>query len=163
MRALFKMIETDRFEITVETVCRLHGIAARSDDLEWGRFRSGGVTIAGTNYLAPPADALPALFQKMLEDASGLHDIYDQSIHFFLTMARCQFFYDVNKHMGRFIMNGHLLAHGYPVINLPAKRRLRFNGLMLAFYETGDQKPMNRFIRSCLDERIISIMKEDAG
>jgi len=87
-------------------------------------------------------------------------DIYDQAIHLFLTMARSQFFYDVNKRMGRFIMNGLLLDNGYPAINLPAKRQLEFNQLMLNFYDSGDQKPMNTFMRSCLDDRVIKIMKE---
>jgi len=77
-----------------------------------------------------------------------------------LTMARWQFFYDVNKRMGRFVMNGHLLAHGYPAINLPAARQLEFNQLMLAFYASGDQQSMNGFLRSCLDDRVIRIMKE---
>ncbi|SDU00047.1 Fic family protein [Desulfobacula phenolica] len=67
---------------------------------------------------------------------------------------------DVNKRMGRFIMNGFLLNCGYPAINLPAKRQLEFNQLMLPFYETGNQKQMNTFLRSCLDERVIKIMKE---
>ena len=62
--------------------------------------------------------------------------------------------------MGRFIMNGLLLSCGYPVINLPAKRQLEFNQLMLDFYGTGNQKPMNAFLRSCLDEKVIIIMKE---
>jgi hypothetical protein len=31
---------------------------------------------------------------------------------------------------------------------------------MLDFYETGDQKPMNTFLRACLDKKIIQIMKE---
>jgi hypothetical protein len=31
---------------------------------------------------------------------------------------------------------------------------------MIEFYETGDQGRMNVFLRSCLDERIIRIMKE---
>ncbi|TWI64834.1 hypothetical protein LZ24_03065 [Desulfobotulus alkaliphilus] len=57
-------------------------------------------------------------------------------------------------------MNGLLLSCGYPAINLPAKRQLEFNQLMLDFYETNNQKPMNIFMRSCLDERIINIMKE---
>ena len=67
---------------------------------------------------------------------------------------------DVNKRMGRFIMNGLLLNFGYPAINLPAKRQLEFNQLMLSFYKTADQKAMNSFLRSCLDERIIKIMNE---
>lgn len=35
------------------------------------------------------------------------------------------------------------------LIALPAKRQLEFNQLMLDFYETGNQKPMNTFLRSC--------------
>jgi len=55
------------------------------------------------------------------------------------------------------------LSAGYPAINLPAKRQLEFNQLMMDFYESGDQKPMNTFLRSCLDERIIKIMKAEPG
>ncbi len=159
-RKLFELVENDQFEITFKIVCSLHQIAAKEEALEWGRLRSGGVTITGTDYMPPPADSLRELFEKMVDDASRISDIYDSSIHLFLTMARNQFFYDVNKRMGRFIMNGLLLCHGYPAINLPTKRQLEFNQLMLAFYETGDQKQMITFLRSCLDERVIKIMKE---
>lgn len=159
-RTLFKWIENDQFEITVEKVCNLHSIAAKEEALEWGKFRSGGVTIAGTNYMPPKANLLLDIFDQMVKKAFNMPDIYDQAIHLFLTMARSQFFYDVNKRMGRFIMNGLLLSNGYPAINLPAKRQLEFNQLMLNFYDTGDQKPMNAFMRSCLDDRLIKIMKE---
>ena len=157
---LFALIESNQFTVTAEVACGLHGIAAKDDALEWGKFRSGGVTIAGTEYMPPPAEQLPGLFTGMLEQADGIADVYDRAIHFFLTMARCQFFYDVNKRMGRFMMNGFLLGHGFPAINLPAKRQLEFNQLMLEFYGNGDQQQMNVFLRSCLDERIIHIIKE---
>lgn len=159
-RALFEWIEKDQFAVTAEKACALHLIAGKEEALDWGKFRSGGVTIAGTNYLPPDVGLLPDLFDEMLETASAMPDIYDQAIHVFLTMARCQFFYDVNKRMGRFMMNGLLLDNGYPAINLPAKRQLEFNQLMLDFYSTGDQKPMNAFMRSCLDYRVIAIMNE---
>jgi Fic family protein len=160
-RTLFKLIEKNLFQISIEQVCDLHRLAAKEDALEWGKFRSGGVTIAGTDYMPPPANLLPELFDKMVNDVFGISDVYDKAIHFFLTMARCQFFYDVNKRMGRFIMNGFLLSNGYPAINLPAKRQLEFNQLMLEFYKTGVQTQMNGFLRSCLDEKIIKIMKEE--
>jgi Fic family protein len=121
-RYLFALVEKNQFTVTIETACALHGIAAKEDALEWGKFRSGGVTIAGTEYMPPPAGQLADLFAKMIEEAEKIPDVYDQAIHYFLTMARCQFFYDVNKRMGRFIMNGLLLHNGYPAINLPAKR-----------------------------------------
>ena len=159
-RTLFKWIEQDVFGVTPEKACALHAIAGKEEALEWGRFRSGGVTIAGTDYMPPKASLLPELFIEMAQKSLEMEDIYDQAISLFLTMARYQFFYDVNKRMGRFIMNGHLLNSGYPAINVSAKRQLEFNQLMLDFYETEDQKPMNFFMRSCLDPRIIKIMKE---
>ena len=159
-RTLFEWIEKGKFELSAEKACALHLIAAKDEALEWGRFRSGGVTIAGTDYMPPGAQELPALFKKMVEEALGLEDIYDQAIFVFLTMARVQFFYDVNKRMGRFMMNGILLNAGFPAINLPAKKKLEFNRLMLEFYSSGDQQPMNTFLRSCLDERVIRIMSE---
>ena len=91
-RELFALIGSNQFAVTAEIACRLYGIAAKDDALEWGNFRSGGVTIAGTEYMPPPAEQLTDLFAKMLEQADGIADIYDQAIHFFLTMARCQFF-----------------------------------------------------------------------
>jgi len=88
-------------------------------------------------------------------------DVYDQAISIFLDMARNQFYYEANKRMGRFMMNGHLLSSGYPAINLPASKQLTFNQLMLDFYKTNDKDPMNRFMRSCLDERAVKIMLEN--
>lgn len=59
------------------------------------------------------------------------------------------------------MMNGILLANGFPIINVPAKRQQEFNTLMLEFYTFNDMKPMNKFLRSCLDEKIILNFKLD--
>lgn len=138
---LFEWVAAGEFEISKEKACELHAIA-------------------GTPYTPPHPAELDGIFSRMKEGLASLDDVYDQAIHLFLVMARSQFFYDVNKRLGRFMMNGHLLAHGYPAINLPAKRQLEFNQYMLAFYESNDETEMNQFLRSCLDPRIIGIMKE---
>jgi len=156
----FKWLENGEFNLSIEKTCELHAIAAKNEALEWGHFRSGSVTIAGTEYMPPEAHKLPGLFDEMKEEALSFTDIYDRAIFVFLTMARMQFFYDVNKRMGRFMMNGILLDAGYPAINLPAKRQLEFNNLMLTFYTSGKQQPVNAFLRSCLDNRVIQIMLE---
>jgi hypothetical protein len=38
---------------------------------------------------------------------------------------------------------------------VPAKRQQEFNTLMLAFYDSNNMQPMNEFLRSCLNEKII--------
>lgn len=157
---LFAWVESGQFELSREKTCALHALAAHEDALEWGTFRTGRVLIAGTAYTPPPPAELGKRFEEMVSELADIPDTYDQAIHVFLTMARCQFFYDVNKRMGRFMMNGLLLTHGYPAINVPASRRLEFNELMLAFYPSGNARDMNAFMRSCLDPRIIAIMKE---
>jgi prophage maintenance system killer protein len=113
--------------------------------------------------MPPKASSLPDLFDNLTREFSQIAEIYEQAIHLFLIMARTHFSYDVNKRMGRFIMNGLLLNAGFPAFNLPAKRQLEFNSLMLDFYEAGEEKPMNEFLRSCLDQRVISIMFEGNG
>lgn len=159
-RLLFAWLEKGEFHVSLEKACALHAIAAKEEALTWGVFRTGGVLIAGTDYMPPPVDELPTRFLAMVADLAQIADIYDQAIHVFLTMARCQFFYDVNKRMGRFMMNGYLLQHGYPAINLPAKRQLEFNALMLDFYNSGDESAMNAFLRSCMNARVLKIMRD---
>ena len=75
-------------------------------------------------------------------------------------MARNQFFWDVNKRMGRFIMNAYLLQQGYLAINLPASRQREFNENMLRFYDSNDETEMNSFMRSCLSPRYIDAFSE---
>ena len=162
-KTLFVWLDNDEFELSIVRTCELHAIAAKNEALELGQLRSGGVIIAGTQYMPPAAQELPALFQNMIQKVDSFADIYDFAISVFLEMARNQFFYDVNKRMGRFMMNGVLIDAGYPPINLPAKRQLEFNRLMLKFYEIEDQLDMNIFMRSCLDERIVLIMQEGGG
>ncbi|MDF3054841.1 MAG: cell filamentation protein Fic [Gammaproteobacteria bacterium] len=159
-RQLFKWVANDTFMLTKGIACQLHVIAAKEEALKWGCFREGGVTIAGTDYLPPDAKQLDKIWSQMLEEAEKITDIYDRAITVFLRMARAQFFYDVNKRMGRFMMNGILLSQGYPIINLPAKKQSEFNQLMLDFYPSGDTAPMITFMKDCIDRRVIEIMSE---
>lgn len=157
---IFSSLKEQSFSLNVEFVNELHGIAANQETLLWGEFRSGGVSIAGTDCMPPDYKDLPRLFNEMVNKSQIIDDVYDKAIFVFLKMAKNQFFYDVNKRMGRFMMNGILLSEGYPAINLPAKRQLEFNELMLEFYNGGGTKPMNEFMRSCLSSKSIQIMGE---
>ncbi len=160
---LFAAIENTQFSLQVEFVCHLHAIAAKEEALIAGQFRSGQVTISGTSYMPPLASELPHAWQQIIFDYETLNapQLYQKAIGLFLDMARLQFFYDVNKRMGRFMMNGILLSRGYPAINLPAKRQTEFNTLMLNFYHSNDKTAMTAFLLDCLDPRLIDIMAEE--
>lgn len=157
---LFKWIKEGSFDLTAKRACELHSVAAFEEALKSGKFRDGNVTIAGTKYTPAAPNELSTLWQNMCDQAKAITDVYDQAIFIFLEMARQQFFYDVNKRMGRFMMNGLLLSQGYPAINLPASKKAQFNQLMLDFYPSGDVSDMTTFMKNCLDERVIAIMCE---
>ncbi len=159
-RKLLADIEQKKFVFSAAYAQQLHAIAGKEEALAWGCFRTGGVTIAGTDYMPPAHTQLNDLFAQLVDEQAQIGDIYDRAIWVFLTMARQQFFYDVNKRMGRFMMNGILLEAGYPAINVPVKRKLEFNEGMLAFYQSNEPAQMNQFLRSCLDPRIVAIMSE---
>lgn len=154
-RYLFQMIEDGRFRFSKEIALELHAIAGKEEALEWRGFRRGYVAISGSGYEPPPAESLDEVWLGIEAELEQTADIYDQAIAAFLRMARAQFFGDANKRMGRFMMNGILLSEGYPIINVPAKRQQEFNTLMLDFYSTAEMSAMNRFLRSCLNEKII--------
>lgn len=155
-KLLFQMLDEDRFRFSKPIALELHAKAGIEEAFEWGVFRTGKVTIAGTDYLPPQPEHLDEIWLKTEELVNQIDDVYDRGITAFLKMARSQFFWDVNKRMGRFMMNGILLDAGYPVINVPARRQLEFNTLMLDFYNDDDMKSMNSFLRSCINETIIS-------
>jgi len=159
-RAIFKQIENNQFELNTKNILAIHHIAAEEEALEWGVLRSGQVLIAGTEYNPPKANQLEEKLTQLLSSLAEYDDVYDAAIHLFLQMARNQFFWDVNKRMGRFIMNGYLLHQGYLAINLPASRQLEFNENMLRFYDSNDEAEMNQFMRSCLSQRYIDAFSE---
>ncbi len=158
-RHLFTLVEQNQFSFSKAIALELHNIAAKEEALEWGTFRTGNVTIAGSEYEPPSFNELDTIWFNIENEITTFNDIYDRAICAFLRMARAQFFWDVNKRMGRFMMNGILLSFGVPIINVPAKRQKEFNQLMLSFYSTGEMTPMNQFLRSCLNPKIIENFK----
>ncbi len=156
---LFQIINDNRFEFSKSIALELHNIAGKEEAFEWGVFRSGNVSIAGTDYEPPPPDKLDAIWLQTEFELEQIEDIYDQAIAAFLKMSRTQFFWDVNKRMGRFMMNGILLNRGFPIINVPVKKQLIFNNLMLEFYSSNDMNKMILFLRDCLNEKIIENFK----
>ncbi len=156
---LFSLISEDQFSFSKDIALSIHNIAGKEEALAWGSFRTGNVTISGSDYEPPSAKILDQVWKEIESEVAACNDVYDQAITAFLRMARAQFFWDVNKRMGRFMMNGILLAHGYPIINVPAKRQKEFNQLMLDFYETAEMSGMSAFLRSCVNEKIIENFK----
>ena len=158
-KRIFELIDGNKFEFKKKIALELHKIAAKEEAFEWGVFRSGNVSISGSDHEPPSPENLDVIWLKIESEIDLITYVYDKAVAVFLKMARAQFFWDVNKRMGRFMMNGILLKEGYPIINVPVKRQFEFNKLMLAFYSSNDMQDMNDFLRTCIDEKIIANFK----
>ena len=156
---LFALVPKGNFSFSKEVALGIHKIAGKEEALDWGAFRTGNVTISGSEYEPPYPGELDKVWGEIEAEVNACHDIYDRAITAFLRMARAQVFWDVNKRMGRFMMNGILLAAGFPIINVPAKKQKEFNQLMLDFYSSGEMAAMNQFLRGCINPKIIENFK----
>ncbi len=146
---LIELVENATFSLTKETACLLQKIIAKNEALEVGRFRSGQVSIAGTDHQPPHADQLDDVFRYTLDDILTIKDIQEQAYRLHLDFAYNQFFYDGNKRTGLLMMNGHLMSHGYPPLSIPAKRLHEYNSGMIRFYEHGAYDTMMVFLKQC--------------
>lgn len=146
---LLRRVESGRFALDSPTFCALHALVAREEAVEWGAFRTGSVTIAGTDHRPPPPESLPPLFDAGIAALRRVPNVCERAVATFLFGALHQFFYDGNKRTSRLMMNGILLSAGEDGISVPARRRLEFNEAMIRFYDTRDGTGMMRFMSGC--------------
>ena len=148
-KELLARAQQRRFELNRKTFCDLHALVAREEAVRWGVFRTGSVTIAGTDYRPPQWESLQAILEQGLETLHKIDSLHERAIAMFLFGALNQFFYDGNKRTSRLMMNGILLGAGEDAISVPARRRLEFNEAMIRFYDNRDGTEMMRFMGSC--------------
>lgn len=159
---LFTSIEKCTFVLDKGYLLKLHNLVANKEALTWGEFRTGQVSISGTDYLPPKANELNVLWENLqaiiiqkLSNHTDTASIYRAAVLLFAEMARTQFFFDGNKRTARMMMSGILLSRNLPMINIPAKRKLEFNQVMIRYYDHQDFEQLFAFMWSCIPDHII--------
>ena len=141
----------------LDSALRLHALVAKEEALEWGKLRTGTVSIAGTSHEPPAADTLQSVCRTGARALRGVRCIHTRAVATFLFVARNQLFWDGNKRTGRLLLNGLLLSTGHDAITVPAKKRQEFNTEMLRFYDTGDSSEMVKLLIACSIDKELTI------
>lgn len=164
VRTLRSLVSTGAFGLDKPTSDRLHTAVATGEALEAGHFRGEGaaggpdsrvtVRLGGAGvYEAPVAgdggENLRRLFADGLASIRRLDEPYHQGLVYFAFAALGQFYFDGNKRTARLMAAGHLMAHGYEGISVPAARKLAFNETMVRFYVDRDATDLLAFLASC--------------
>ena len=134
------------FNLSKATALHLHAIVGENEALEWGVFRSRPVRISGTDYIPPHPTELDDRFEELLNITNELKSPLARAIGVFLGCARNQFFFDCNKRMGQFLMNGILLSNGQHIVTIPARDKQAYDQHMLNYYDTGESEGISQFL-----------------
>lgn len=131
--------------LTLEYICKLNEYIARNEALEWGKLRSGRVSISGTDYLPPVPNqetAKAQLANILQEDTTAT----EKALNLFLWGTRGQLFWDGNKRTSLAAANKLLLQAGAGMLTIQEKNMEQFNALLVAYYDTGDGETLKAFL-----------------
>lgn len=110
----------------------------------------------GRDYQAP--DPGPGSRELAGMSAAGLTEIRAiehpvlRGVAYCAFATRNQFYFDGSKRTGRYMMNGHLIAHGYDGIVTPESRKSEYNRSLVARFMDADARPYIELTLSCYDD-----------
>ncbi len=131
--------------LDLDYLCRLNEHIARNEALEWGKLRTGSVSISGTDYMPPVPEAAvagEALAAILDSDATATK----KALTVFSWGARSQLFWDGNKRTSLVAANKILLSAGAGMLTVKEADMPCFNELLVDFYNTGNPDTLHHFL-----------------
>ena len=146
MRDVWKYLLSTIYEpITLEYICKLNEFIARNEALDWGKLRTGTVEITGTDYI-PPVPDRQTVCEQLDDILNADTTATEKALNAFAWGARGQFFWDGNKRTSITIANKILIDAGAGIMTVTDKDMLRFNELLIAYYNTGENVELKQFL-----------------
>ena len=139
------LLQTFDEPLTLEYICKLNEYIARNEALEWGKLRSGRVSISGTDYL-PPIPQGEAAKEQLASILNEDTTATEKALNVFLWGTRGQPFWDGNKRTSLVAANKLLLQAGAGMLTIQEKNMERFNALLVAYYDTGEGEALKAFL-----------------
>jgi len=152
---LMDSLKRGTFSVNMEFSDILHSKLGREEALEWGKFRTGNVSIAGTcKYKCPDFKKLVSIYNEELSWVMDSDNPVEISLKYFLWGCLNQFYWDCNKRVSRLMSIGILVSNGFGVFNIPAKHVQAFNSLMTSFYDSQKADDIMEFLLKTSVKRI---------
>ena len=144
------MIENINKEFSLDFVCKINGLVARNESLQWGTLRNGKVEITGTTYI--PEIPIQDEVQKNISRILTIENSTERAIEYMLYGMRAQLFWDGNKRTSTICANKIMIENGCGIIKVPDDCLERFNTLLSDYYDTNNNEKIKQFIYdNCID------------
>lgn len=139
------MLQTTDEPLTLEYICKLNDFVARNEALEWGKLRTGRVSISGTDYI-PPVPQQEAVEEQLAAILNMDTTATEKALDAFAWGARGQLFWDGNKRTSLLIANKILLNAGAGMLTISEQNMEQFNTLLVEYYNTGKADSLKAFL-----------------
>ena len=147
MRDAWKyLLSTIGEPLTFDYWCKLNEYIARNEALEWGKLRTGTVSISGTDYVPPVPEREKVLSEFKAIVSNTDTSATDKALEVFTWGTRGQFFWDGNKRTSLLLANKLLVSAGAGIMTITDKYMEHFNVLLLDFYNTGNSETLKKFL-----------------
>lgn len=148
------VIDNIEEEFGIDFICKINGLVARNESIEWGKLRSGGVEITGTDYV--PVIPKEEDVKKQIAQILQIENTTERAIEYMLYGMRSQLFWDGNKRTSTICANKIMIENGNGIIKVSDKHLEEFIKLLSEFYTTNDKSKIKQFIyENCIDGMII--------
>ena len=140
-RFVINNIEND---FNLEFICKVNEYVARNESLEWGKLRTGNVSISGTEYIPeiPKEENIINEINKIKE----IDNITQRAIEYMLYGMRTQLFWDGNKRTSTICANAIMIKNGKGIIKVADKHLKEFNELLTEYYNTNEKEKIKQFL-----------------
>lgn len=159
----FDFILEIKEDISKEIILKLHELVVKDTlrpelNSQIGKYRTLQVYIRGTKWLPPKPKDVPKEMAYLLswysKNKEKLHPLV-LSAYFHSAFETIHPFVDGNGRVGRLLMNFILHKNGYPMINIPNKRKHIYYESLESSQVKGDLKPLIKFLLDILKEESI--------
>ena len=104
------VISNTENEFNLEFICKVNEFVARNESLEWGKLRTGNVSISGTEYI--PQIPIKEKVINEINDILKIANITERAIEYMLYGMRSQLFWDGNKRTSTICANAIMIKNG---------------------------------------------------
>lgn len=120
---MIELARSNDLQFSEDVILRLHHLFySRVDENKAGQYRSEQIFISGTEYVPPPADAIPELMKALAlelnEKNKTLHPVH-LAAYAHRRLVDIHPFEDGNGRTARLLMNLVLVNKGYCLISIP--------------------------------------------
>lgn len=117
-----------------------------------GEIRTIPVQIGGTSW--EPEMPQTGIIIDTIEEFEQIKDAESKALKYFCYIARAQMFIDGNKRVAQLMANKILIENNIGIFQIPIEKLEEFKGLLLSFYESGEDEVIIEFMKTFCVRRI---------